>query len=232
MKRFLLISTIILFVITSFQAGSVNYRDKQMALISFNVKIHSDIKKYLEHFDSNFPLAKKSKADKIVAKIMERTWGSLTDILQRDIGMIILPIRTFGNSIGYDVYDFPDANVSKAQRKGYSKYYMKIDLQISPEVFPYPMSSKAKNDSTLSPVRPASGEIKPVVTITLTTYPTNGIIPLGKYVGVSEAPSVWASENVSILDGLVNTNSKTDLSTLMSLINEAIKDLTTNMLIK
>lgn len=232
MRILLSVSAIILFVITPSHAGSVNYRDKEMTLISFSVSIHSDAKMYLEHFDSHFPTVKNSKADKIIAKIVEQTWGSLTDILQRETGMIILPITTFGNSISYDVYGYPDVNISKAQRKGFSKYYMKIDLQIGPEVLQYPISAKSKKDSTLRPVKLKSGEIKPVVTITLTTYPTNGIIPLGKYIGVSEAPAAWSPENVSILDGLVNANGKTDLSTLMSLINDAINDLATNMLIK
>ena len=232
MRRLLLLLTIIILVVTPFQVGSINYRDKEMTLISFTVNLHSDIKKYLDQFDSYFPSVKNKDADKIIAKILEQSWGSMIDILQHETGMIILPITTFGSVINYDVYGFPDINISKAQRKGFSKYYMKVELQISPEIFPYPMGIKAKKDTTLRPVKLKSGEIKPVVTITLTTYPNNGIIPLGKYIGVAEVPSVWLPENVTTLDGLINSNNKTDLTTLMSLINEAISDLATNMLIK
>jgi len=55
---------------------------------------------------------------------------------------------------------------------------------------------------------------------------------LGKFVGISEAPSIWSVDNISILDGLINSNSKTDLSTIMSLVNEAVNDLSINMLIQ
>ncbi len=232
MRRFVFISVFILLFVIPFQVGSINYRDKEITLISFSVNIHSDTKKYLEQFNSYFPSAKNSSADNIIAKIKEQTWGSLTDILQREIGMIILPINTLGSSISYDDYGFPDVSVGKAQRKGFSKYYMKIDVQIEPEISPYPVNIKAKKDSTIRPVKLKNGEIKPVVIITLTTYPNNGIIPLGKYVGYSEASTVWSPGDVLILDGLVNSNYKTDLTTLMSLVNEAINDLTTNILIK
>jgi len=106
---------------------------------------------------------------------------------------------------------------------------MKIDLQIGPEAY-QPISS-FKNDTTSQRAKLKSGEIKPMVTITLTTYSENGIIPIGKYVGIAIAPTAWSADNASILDGLVNTNSKNDLSTLMSLINEAINDLSINILV-
>ncbi|RPH30274.1 MAG: hypothetical protein EHM93_16060 [Bacteroidales bacterium] len=226
------LSIIVSILITSpFQAVSQKYRNKEVSLISFNISIHPDTKKYIDQFESHFQAVKNVNADKIISKIKEQAWGSLVDSLQQEIGMVILPISTFGSKIGYDAYNFPDVNISKAQRIGYSKFYLKIDLGIGPEVITN-QSFKSKNDSTLQKQKLKEGEIKPVVTLTITCYPANGIIPVGKYVGSAQASTIWSSESPSILDGLVNTNSKTDMSTLMSLINEAIFDATINMQIK
>lgn len=209
------------------------YRNKEISLISFNIIVHSDTKKCLDSFEGYFPAVKNSNADKIIAKIKEQAWGSIVDVLQREIGMIILPVNTFGDKVSYDAYGFPDANVSKAQRKGYSKYYMKIEMQIGPEpAIQYPVNYKAKKDTTNQSVKLKSGEIMPVVTITLTTYPDNGLVPLDKFIGVAESPMAWSTSNESILDGLINTNVTTDLSNFMSLINEAVNDLSINMLIE
>ena len=232
MRKNISLAIFILFVIIPFHGGSINFRDKEMTLISFNVNIHSEIKKHLDHFDNLFPSIKNTNADKIIAKIKEQSWGSLVDVLQRETGMIILPISTFGKSISYDIYNFPNVNISKAQQKGFSKYYMKIDIQINPEVLTNMSSSKAKKDTSIKPIKLKIGEIKPVITITLTAYPNNGIIPIGKYIGVSDTQAVWSPENASIFDGLVNDVNNNDSSTLMSLMNEAINDLATNMLIK
>lgn len=232
MKKLLLIPVIIIFVVTPFRAGSINYKNKEMSLISFSITIHPETKKFLDNLDSYFPPVKNNNADKILAKIKEQTWGSLVDILQSNVGMIILPINTFGNNATYDAYGFPEISISKAQRKGFSKFYMKIDLQISPRDLQHPVNYKTKNDSTQEQTKLKPGELKPVVQIILTTFPENGIIPLGRYEGFSESSIVWTADNASILDGLVNSSNKTDLSTLMSLINEAVNDLSLNMLIK
>lgn len=230
--RILIIIAVSFIIASPYQAVSQKYKNKDVTLISFNISIHPDTKKYFDQFESKFPSVKNKNADKIISKIKEQAWGSIVDTLQQEIGMVILPISTYGNKIGYDAYDFPDVSISKAQRIGFSRFYMKIDLEIAPKTLQYPQSNKDKRDTTLQSEKPKEGEIKPVVTITITCYPTNGIIPVGKYIGSAEASGVWKAGNTSILDGLINANSKKDLSTLMSLINEAIFDLTINMQIK
>jgi len=233
MKKILLLSSILIIIVMPLKALQNKYRNKEITLISFNIIIHSDTKKCLDSFENYFPAIKKSNADKIIAKIKEQAWGSIVDVLQREIGMIILPVNTFGDKISYDSYGFPDVNVSKAQRKGYSKFYMKIEMQIGPEpAIQYPVSYKSKKDTTSQSGKLKAGEIKPVVTITLTTYPDNGLVPLDKFIGVAESTTVWSTTNETILDGLINTNVTTDLSNFMSLINEAVNDLSINMLIE
>ncbi|NOU16886.1 MAG: hypothetical protein HOO91_04935 [Bacteroidales bacterium] len=229
MRKIIALTTFIFMVIIPFQVGSINYKNKEISLISFNITIHPDIKKFLDQFEGSFPVIKNSNADKIVAKIKEQTWSSLVDKLQSDIGMIILPISTFGKDISYDAYGFPDITISKAQRKGFSKFYMKIDLRIEPESVQFTNSYKSKYDTTQHLLM-KKGDIKPMVTITLTTYPKNGIIPLGKYTGITISSNAWSASDTSFLEGLINANTKNDLTTLMGLINEAINDLSLNIL--
>jgi hypothetical protein len=235
MRKYLLSAAILILVGVPFNVGSANhknvkYKNKEMTLISFSISIHPETKRYLDQFESYFPSVKNPNADKIIAKIKEQTWGSIVDILQKDIEMIILPISTFGKNISYDNYGFPDVNISKAQRKGFSKFYMKIDLQIGPEIY-QPLGS-FKDDTTKQRVKLNSGEIKPMVTITITTYSANGIVPIDKYVGNAIASNTWSSDDSSIIDGLVNATSRNDPSTLMSLINEAINDVSANIQIQ
>lgn len=229
MKKIIALTTFIFMVVIPFQVGSINYKNKEMSLISFNITIHPDIKKFLDQFEGSFPTIKNSNADKIVAKIKEQTWSSLVDKLQSEIGMIILPISTFGKNISYDAYGFPDIAISKAQRKGFSKFYMKIDLRIEPESVQFANNYKIKYDTTQQ-LKMEKGDIKPMVTLTLTTYPQNGIISLGKYTGITISTNAWTVTDISILDGLINSNVKDDLTTLMGLINEAINDLYLNIL--
>jgi len=230
MKKILLITSIFILVGLPFHVGSINYRNKEITLISFGITINPETKSYLDQFESYFPSLKNNSGDKIIAKIKEQAWGSIVDILQKDIGMIILPIRTYGNNINYDAYGFPDVNIGKAQRKGFSKFYMKIDIQIGPETY-HPLSS-FKADTLDIQTKLKNGEIKPMVTITFTSFPESGIIPIDKHIGIAIAPEVWPDDDASVLDGLVNTSSKDDLSTLMSLINEAINDLSINILVE
>lgn len=231
MKKLILITAVIVLIGLPFHVGCTNYKNKEITLIQFNVTIQPEIKKYLYQLEDNFPPLKNEKADRIIGRIKDYAWSALQDKLQQQIGMIVMPLNTLGDRISYDVYDFPDVGISKAQKKGASKFYMKVDLQIGPEIFQYTThtSSKDKKDSLPQYTRLKEGEIKPMITITLTTYPNSGILPLDKFVGTTAAPSIWAV-NASILDGLVNTNNKNDQSTLMSLTQKAIDELVISIL--
>ena len=223
-----ILTTIILSVtITTNYAGSINYRDKAISLISFSVNISAETKKIFEKFDSQFPATSNEKADKFIARIKDLAWSSFIDTIQKNIGMVILPISTLGSDVNYDLYGFPDVNITKAQKKGTSKFFMKIDIQISPETFQ--TLSIAKKEKSIQHIKLKDGETRPMVTITLTTFSNNGILPIGKYEGFSIAPNPWSTDDASIFDGLVNDNNRNDLSTFMSLINEAIKDLSKNI---
>lgn len=231
MKSIQLILVVIILV-NPYKSVSQKYKNKEVSLISFSISINPETKVFFDQFESHFPETKNNNADRIVSKLKEQAWSALLDSLQQEIGMAILPINTFGTKVGYDIYNFPDVNIIKAQRIGYSKFYLKIDLEIGPEIIQTSLLQKLKTDTTLQKAMPKEGEIKPIVKITITCYPANGIVPVGKYIGSAQASSIWTSKDISILDGLVNSNVKTDFSTIMSLVTEAIYDATINMQIK
>jgi hypothetical protein len=227
MRVFIYFSFIIILFDTPSKAISINYKDKAISLIAFNVNISSETKRFLEQFESQFSLASNPNANKIIAKIKDHTWSSLVDSLQKNVGMIILPISTFGTSISYDNYGFPDVNVSKAQKKGSSKFYMKVELQIGSETLP--PNPNLKKDTSYHIIKLKEGEIRPMVTITLTTFSNDGILPIGKYVGIAISPLAWKLDDSSIIDGMVNDNINANSSSLMTLINVAITKLSKNI---
>jgi len=227
MKKYILMAIILILVVPVTLFGSINYKDKAVTLLSFSVNIHPETRRIFEKFDSQFPSASNENADKFIARIKDFAWSSIVDSIQKNVGMVILPISTLGSSISYDAYGFPDVNITKAQKKGTSKYFMKIDIQIGPESFQ--SISMLKRDTVVQRITIKDDEIRPMVTITLTTFSNNGILPIGKYEGFSIAPMAWSSDDSSIFDGLVNDNAKYDLSSFMSLINAAIYDLSKNV---
>lgn len=210
---------------------SQRYKNKDVALISFSVSIHDDIKAYLDKFESQFPNTANSKADKIIALIKDQTWAALADSLQQGVGMSVLPVTTFGNRSNYDEYNYPNIGISKAQQIGYSKIFIKIDLSINAEPTLSQSNLKVKPNTT-STTKPKEGEVMPFVSVTLSCFSNNGIIPIGKFTGTAQASTIWKDADSSILDGLVNVDSKTDQSTIMSLITHCIHDAVKNMKVK
>lgn len=230
MKKLAILLGVLSLMALPYKGISQKYKNREITLIQFNVTIQPEIKKQLDQLESKFPETKNKNIDPIIAKIKEESWELIFEKLQHDVGMLVMPINTLGDQISYDVYGFPDVGITKAQKKGATKYYMKVDLQIGPELYQYATStSKDKKENTPQRVILNSDEIKPVVTITLTTFPTNGIIPLNKYIGSIVAPNVLKVD-ASILDGLVNDTIKNDKSTLMSLIAATVEELTLSIL--
>lgn len=205
---------------------SQRYKNKDIALISFSLTIHEDIKAYLNKFEDQFSNTSNVKADKIISLIKNQSWLAIIDSLQEGVGLSVLPISTFGNKSNFDEYNYPNIGISKAQQLGYSKYFIKIDLDIKPYTTIYQTNTKSNPNQT---DKPKDGEIMPYVTLTLTCYSNNGMMPIGKFTGSSQASSIWKANDSSILDGLINSEYKNDQTTLMSLITKCLHSITLNM---
>ncbi len=230
MRKIYPILIISIFISVSNQAFAQKYKNKEISLISFSVTIYPETKQFLEKLSGNFPPYKNPKADKIIGTIKEKTWAFLIDKLQEDNGMFILPLNTLGDSYSYDIYGFPDGNINKALKKGESKFYMKIEMYIGTASNPTnAVSYKNQKDTSLYPSQLQDGQIMPKVTIDITTYSNNGILPVGRYKGISAAPKPF-DLTPYVLDGLVNTKNSFEPTTLMGIINEAIAEISINIL--
>lgn len=227
MKKLLLFITIVLWICYPKIGISQKYRNKEISLISFSVSLHPEIKAYLEKLQSHIKPCKNPKSDKIICIIKEQTWFSFSDKLQSEVGMIILPLNTYGDNFDYDVYGFPDASINKAIKKGESKYYMKLELFIWPDQY-QGVGYKKQSVTKGKPAELQPGQIRPKVTLNMISYSENGVLPIDKYTGIAIAPDAFDIEPY-VLDGLINSNSHDDLTTIMSLINEAISELAINI---
>lgn len=224
-KRIMLI-----LVLLGFSTGltAQSYRNKQLALISYNYNIHQNIKPQFDEFAYLFPDTKDPKIDKTISILKNNTWFILKDGLEEKTGMYIFPINAHGKDFKYDVYEFPEMTINKALRKGTSKYYIKVDVTISA------FSSKAdkgygsiaSKDTTKNLNELPEGSLIPVVTIEVTTYTREGIIPMQKVVGSATVTEPWII-STSTFEGL-KKGEKLDLNnpnSIMGLVNTAITNL-------
>lgn len=231
MNRILAVITLLCFAIAPFNANAINYKNKQLALIAFNLTISPSMLEKLNTLENHFPEAKNKKNNKVIKRIKDMTWSVLEERLQKEIGMYILPINAYGKEFDYDQYEYPNTNINKAIRRGISKYYMKIDMTIDFEEIAKPsvVSTTLKNiiDTTNKTSNAELPQPKARVSITLTTFSEKGIIPIDKFTGNFTALEPWVFE-APLLDGLVNDKTFVDTNTLMGLFNTALSSLTIN----
>lgn len=231
MKPILVVSTLLCLAIAPYKASSINYKNKQLALIAFNLTISPNMLEKLNTLENHFPEARVPKTDKVIKKIKDMTWIVLEERLQKEIGMYILPINAYGKEFDYDEYEYPNTSINKAIRRGISKYYMKIDITIDFEEIDKPsvVSSTLKHitDTINSTNTTEIPHPKARVTITLTTFSEKGIMPIDKFTGNFTASEPWVFD-ATLLDGLINDNAAGDTNTLMGLFNNAVSSLTIN----
>lgn len=221
----------LLTLISSYSANCINYKNKQLALISFNVTISPQIMEKLKGLDSHFPDTRNPKMDKIVKRLKDVTWSLVEERLEREIGMYILPINSFGSQFDYDDYEFPNTSINKAIRRGNAKFYMKVDMVIDFELVNNPTgygsAIRSRRDTSIAKVDDVQPEPKTRVSIVLTTYSEKGVLQVDKFTGfvMSDQPLVFEA---SVLNGLVNDQLANDTSSIMGLINNGISNLILN----
>jgi hypothetical protein len=209
-------------------AGSINYRNKQFVIISFNISIHQQVKEKLDALERYFPDIENPKADKIISKITDFTWILLEERLERETGMYILPLNTSGKDFDYDVYNYPNTSINKAIRRGTSKFYLRIDVLIEPEMtqtLSIGSVTRARKDSFVTASDSTENKgFKPRIVINFTSYSNQGILPIEKFTGSFTATNPCIFE-AKALDGIINDNNYKESNALSFLINEAITDL-------
>lgn len=211
---------------------SQGYWNKQLALISYDVSIGQSLKVLLDEQSHLFPETESKKADRIIAQLKERSWYLIKDRLESETQMYILPLNAHGKSFSYDVYGFPDISINKALRVGTSKYYIKVDLELSSVSYQKDTGYGAvasESDSSEIVIETNEGDIIPKVSITVTTYTDKGIIPMQKISGSATVQNPWVVSE-DIFTGLVNRKefSLEEPTTILGLINLATSDLIKN----
>ena len=223
MKKIIILSTILLSILISENALAQKYRKKEVSVISFKLNINNDYRGKIDAFSSYFNEPKNKNANRVDNLIIYTAWDLISEKLRNEVGMIILPLDAYGNKFSYDVYGFPDVGINKALNKGQSKYYIKIDVEIGPEVSAKYIT-KSQPDSANQIIQLKDDEFKPKVTVNMTIYSDKGIIPVANCIGEANAERVLTIDK-SFFDGIINSDENTDKSTLFNLLKEASRKL-------
>jgi len=205
------------------------YKNKQLALfsyvLSYDQAMKGELNKHLALFEAN------AKVDPIENALRNRIYYLIKERLEKEIGLIFLPIESFQNAVDYDDFGFPSDNINKVIRVGNSKLYFKLEVSITSGLEGGNASRQAKKDNR----KDSNSELgdpknfKPTVSIALTVYNNKGIIPKDKFRGIGNATEDFPTD-ATLLDGLVNNEPFDEKNNLLGLANEAVTDLIINLL--
>lgn len=219
----LLIGSLLLTLVRPVQLQAQRLRNKQMALISFDFKIHPDVRNKMLPYEGLFPSLPRRmrRGDPVYARLQALSYEMIRFRLSRDYGVIIMPINTYGKRFKYDDYGFPSVGIELAQRRGDARFYLALEMEIgtAPESIST-LSPNAYRDSILRP----KDYLRPNITIALTLYPRLGIIPEERYSRSTQWPTPILLQP-TMLDGIVNSQYRHDRQTLREAIELAIDGL-------
>lgn len=223
MKKLIILFIILLSIIACENAFAQKYRKKEVSIISFKLNINNDYRSKVDAYSSYFNEPKNKSANRVDNQIIYTAWDLISEKLKNEVGMILLPLDAYGNKFTYDNYGFPDVGINKALNKGQSKYYVKIDIDFSPE-FSAKYITKSQPDSANQIIHLKDDEIKPKLTINLTIYSDKGIIPVANCVGEATTDEIIVIDK-SFFDGIINNDIDPSKNTLYNLIENASKKL-------
>ena len=198
MKKYL----IFLLLLTSWvSSNGQKIADKQFSLINYNLEISKEMREELSElnsFISGIETYNDQGNDKLKAILVHTIFFTFKEVIERDLGIEILPINSFMDDIKYDDYGYPKTNIRKALRKGYSQYYFKLDATIESinalKQEEMPEKYKDLNYTTTYPQ----------VTLHMTIYSKEGVIPVYNLIGTATAKNPLPV-NEYLLKGFDNT---------------------------
>lgn len=186
--------------ITSF-AFAQKLANKQLTLLDYNLSISDDIVKELAGLESYVDGIKTYNDpgnNKLEAIFVHVIYYTLKEKMEEQLAVEILPINTFLRKVKYDDYGYPKTNIRKAMKKGYSKYYFKVDAEIE---------SLTEKERKENPDRFKDIDYPvtiPQITLSVTLYNKDGVVPIFKWVGISE-PKYPLEINEYLLKGFDNS---------------------------
>ena len=180
-KRYFLL---IVIMIIALSVSAQKVKNKQFSLFNYNLNISDEVTEELsdlESFIDNIKTYNDPGNDKLQAILVHIIYYTLKEKLDNELEMEILPINTFMRKVKYDDYGYPNTSVRDAIKKGYSKYFFKVKVNIE---------SLTEDKQKENPVifeeidYPA---IFPQMTIEITIFNKEGVIPVDKWVGTTTA---------------------------------------------
>ncbi len=197
-KRYILFFLVFL-ISTSISAQ--NIKNKQFSLINYNLSISNDFIEEiaeLESFIDNIKTYNDPGNEKLKAILVHIIYYNLKENLERELEMEILPINTFMRNVKYDDYGYPKTNIRDALRKGDSRFYFKVAANLES------LTKKKKDESPEIFENIDYSVTYPQLSIEITVYNNEGIIPVAKWLGVT-TPKYPLAINEYLLKGFDNT---------------------------
>jgi len=176
---------LILFVaLLSSNVFSQKVANKQFALIDYDLSISKDMETELSSLESYIDGIKTYNDpgnNKLEAILVHIIYFTLKEKLEEQLMMEILPINTFMRKVKYDDYGYPRTTIRDALKKGYSRYYFKLEAKVESLT-----EEKMKNDTTMYKDIDYPS-IFPQINIHVTIYNKDGVLPVDKWIGTSTA---------------------------------------------
>ena len=110
-----------------------NIKNKQFSLFSYELSISNDFVEELaelESFIDNIETYNDPGNEKLKTILVHIIYYSLKENLERELEMEILPINTFMRNVKYDDYGYPKTNIRDALKKGYSRFYFRVKVNL------------------------------------------------------------------------------------------------------
>ncbi|MGM0504253.1 MAG: hypothetical protein ACQESQ_06505 [Bacteroidota bacterium] len=198
MKKYLIF---LLLLISWVSSNGQKIANKQFSLINYNLEISKDLRTELNELDAYIGDIKTYNDpgnDKLTAVLIHTIFFTFKEVIERDLEIEILPINTFMNNVKYDDYGYPTTSIRKALRKGYSQYYFKLDVKIES------ITNQQKEDHPKKYEDINYKSTYPQVTLNMTIYSKDGIIPVYNLIGTASAKTPL-QVNEYLLKGFDNT---------------------------
>ena len=161
-----------------------DYTDRQFAMFDIEFSISKDFREEMEaiedYIDGLADFQNRTK-DALKSALIHHMYYYMEERLEREVELDLLPVNTFLNEVKYDDYGYPRSSVREALRVGYSDYYIKVDFKL---------------ESITGKQREVNPELfegidyavtMPQMTIDITVYNDEGIIPVDNWTGVAAA---------------------------------------------
>jgi len=195
--RLLLVFTISLLSTNLFSQKVAN---KQFTLIDYDLTITKDVVEELSSLESyidGIETYNDPGNNKLEAIFVHIIYFTLKEKFEEELEMEILPINTFLRKVKYDDYGYPKTTIRDAMKKGYSKYYFKLNAEIES------LTEETMEEDTLMYKDIDYPVIFPKISLEVIVYNKDGIIPVDKWISSSTSRYPLAI-NEYILKGFDN----------------------------